>query len=128
MESADSFQLKRCSFLGRDLVILCQNENGPCPLLAICKILVYLVCATARRFRCDLVCVSACLPVRPIGNCLLLRGHIEIHSDFASVGADHLVQLVANRILEINDLVRVTRSCVSPCSPTRVCSADENQQ
>ena len=28
------------SFLGRDVSILCQNENGPCPLLAICNVLL----------------------------------------------------------------------------------------
>ena len=28
--------LKRTTFLGRDVSIVLQNENGPCPLLGIC--------------------------------------------------------------------------------------------
>ena len=30
-------RIKRVEFLGRIVPILCQNENGPCPLLAICN-------------------------------------------------------------------------------------------
>jgi hypothetical protein len=38
--AADCFEphfVKHVSFLGRTVPILLQNENGPCPLLAICK-------------------------------------------------------------------------------------------
>lgn len=34
------FQLKTISFLGKSCSIVCQNENGPCPLLAIANILI----------------------------------------------------------------------------------------
>lgn len=34
------FSIKPISFLGRDTVIICQNENGPCPLLAIANVLL----------------------------------------------------------------------------------------
>ena len=30
-------RVKRIQFFGRRVPILCQNENGPCPLLAICN-------------------------------------------------------------------------------------------
>jgi hypothetical protein len=30
-------RVKRIGFLGRTCPVLCQNENGPCPLLAICN-------------------------------------------------------------------------------------------
>ena len=32
--------IKRINFLGRTVPILCQNQNGPCPLLAICNVLL----------------------------------------------------------------------------------------
>ena len=35
-----SYRLKHIEFLGRQTSILCQNENGPCPLLAICNALL----------------------------------------------------------------------------------------
>jgi len=34
------FTLKPTTFLGRNIKIICQNKNGPCPLLAICNSLV----------------------------------------------------------------------------------------
>ena len=34
------FDLKSVDFFGRQCVILCQNKNGPCPLLAIANILL----------------------------------------------------------------------------------------
>jgi ubiquitin carboxyl-terminal hydrolase MINDY-1/2 len=34
------FDLKAIEFFGRQCVILCQNENGPCPLLAIANVLI----------------------------------------------------------------------------------------
>ena len=34
------FRLKPIEFQGRRLSILCQNENGPCPLLAIANVLI----------------------------------------------------------------------------------------
>ena len=34
------FNLKSVMFLGRRCMVLCQNENGPCPLLAIANVLL----------------------------------------------------------------------------------------
>lgn len=34
------FSLKPVSFFGRQCVIVCQNENGPCPLIAIANVLL----------------------------------------------------------------------------------------
>ncbi len=33
-------RVKRVAFFGRTVPVLCQNENGPCPLLAICNALL----------------------------------------------------------------------------------------
>jgi hypothetical protein len=41
-------------------------------------------------------------PLLAISNILLLRGQISIHEDMASVSFSHLVDLVANRLLESN--------------------------
>jgi hypothetical protein len=35
-----TFELKRTSFFGRECMIICQNKNGPCPLLAIANVLL----------------------------------------------------------------------------------------
>ena len=35
-----SFELKRIVFLGANVPIILQNENGPCPLIAICNVLL----------------------------------------------------------------------------------------
>jgi hypothetical protein len=40
MAAAEEFRLKPIEFLGSRLSILCQNENGPCPLLAIANVLI----------------------------------------------------------------------------------------
>ncbi|KAK3258069.1 hypothetical protein CYMTET_32883 [Cymbomonas tetramitiformis] len=40
-ESSESkYKLKRIEFLGRNIPIVLQNENGPCPLLAIANVLL----------------------------------------------------------------------------------------
>jgi hypothetical protein len=35
-----SYKLKKIDFLGRDVPIVLQNENGPCPLIALCNVLL----------------------------------------------------------------------------------------
>ena len=34
-----SFPCKRISYMGREVPVLMQNENGPCPLLALANVL-----------------------------------------------------------------------------------------
>lgn len=36
----DVYALKQFSFLGKPVTYVCQNINGPCPLLAICNVLL----------------------------------------------------------------------------------------
>jgi len=67
-----AYRLKCIKFFNRQVPILCQNENGPCPLIAI-------------------------------ANVLLLRGHITIHPDYASITLEDLIQLIANRLLSSNE-------------------------
>ncbi|CAM9285749.1 unnamed protein product [Ectocarpus sp. 6 AP-2014] len=40
MSAVDTYRIKRVRFFGRKVPILCQNLNGPCPLLAIGNILL----------------------------------------------------------------------------------------
>ncbi|KAJ1650495.1 hypothetical protein IWQ61_008721 [Dispira simplex] len=62
----------------REVKVITQNENGPCPLIAIC-------------------------------NVLLLRGEIDLPADQPTVTFDHLVQLLADKIVrESNDLTLPT--------------------
>ena len=35
-EEVGLYNLKKVSFKGKELPIIMQNENGPCPLIAIC--------------------------------------------------------------------------------------------
>ena len=37
---SSSYLIKEIDFRGNILPILCQDENGPCPLLAICNVLL----------------------------------------------------------------------------------------
>ena len=37
---ADSYKLKTIQFFGRRVPIVTQNENGPCPLLALANVLL----------------------------------------------------------------------------------------
>lgn len=86
-------RVKRILFLGREVPVLLQNENGPCPLLAICAL-----AAHAGRH---------CMP-RPTmraaraGNVLLLRNAIRIRAETTEVSAEVLVEIVANYLLEAN--------------------------
>lgn len=36
----DEYYLKNINYFGRDLKILLQGQNGPCPLLAIANVLI----------------------------------------------------------------------------------------
>lgn len=67
------YRLKNIEFQGKTIPILCQNENGPCPLLAI-------------------------------SNVLLLQSKIKIHPDLGSIELQHLMQIVANFIIESSNL------------------------
>jgi hypothetical protein len=36
----DVYAVKQTAFLGKPVSVICQNINGPCPLLAICNVLL----------------------------------------------------------------------------------------
>ncbi|TYZ68155.1 hypothetical protein PybrP1_005106 [[Pythium] brassicae (nom. inval.)] len=40
MAADDVYAVKKVSFLGKPVTVICQNVNGPCPLLAICNVLL----------------------------------------------------------------------------------------
>ena len=69
----DIFPCKRVVYGGREVPVLMQNENGPCPLLAL-------------------------------SNVLLLRGNISIHHDVAHVTFRDLTSLIAEYMLDRNQL------------------------
>lgn len=71
------YRLKKIDFQGKTIPILCQNENGPCPLLAICNI-------------------------------LLLKSKISIHADLGSIDLPHLLDIVANYMIESSSSVLST--------------------
>ena len=65
------YNLKCIKFLGRKTNVILQNENGPCPLIAI-------------------------------SNVLLLQGKIDIHLDMKCIDLYSLLQMVTEKILELN--------------------------
>jgi len=74
-DSKDFYQVKRVSFFGRkDVPIICQNENGPCPLLAIANVLL-------------------------LRNAIALEGS----PDRPEVSHAELMSLLAARLLDVND-------------------------
>lgn len=52
-DSGTIYKTKVVDFLGRQVPIVLQNDNGPCPLLAICKNLTFF-------FSC--ICCTICVP------------------------------------------------------------------
>jgi hypothetical protein len=74
-DSKDFYKVKRVSFFGRkDVPIICQNENGPCPLLAIANVLL-------------------------LRNAIALEGS----PDRPEVSHAELMSLLAARLLDVND-------------------------
>ena len=74
-DSKDFYKVKRVSFFGRkDVPIICQNENGPCPLLAIANVLL-------------------------LRNAIALEGS----PDRPEVSTGELMSLLAARLLDVND-------------------------
>lgn len=72
-DDADFFKVKRIDFLGAKRTIVCQNENGPCPLIGIVNVLL-------------------------LRNAITLQGA----PDVPEVSAQELMSLVAARILDEN--------------------------
>ncbi|KAI3703516.1 hypothetical protein L1987_73646 [Smallanthus sonchifolius] len=72
------YKTKVIQFFGRDTPIILQNDNGPCPLLAICNILKLL----------------------QSGNILLLRDELGLNSDVTEVSQGKLLTLVAERLID----------------------------
>ena len=72
-DDRDFFKVKRIDFLGAKRAIVCQNENGPCPLIGIVNVLL-------------------------LRNAVTLQGA----PDRPEVSAQELLSLVAARILDEN--------------------------
>lgn len=72
-DDRDFFKVKRIDFLGAKRAIVCQNENGPCPLIGIVNVLL-------------------------LRNAVTLQGA----PDVPEVSAQELMSLVAARILDEN--------------------------
>ena len=72
-DDRDFFKVKRIDFLGAKRAIVCQNENGPCPLLGIVNVLL-------------------------LRNAVTLQGD----PDRPEVSTQELMSLVATRILDAN--------------------------
>ena len=72
-DDRDFFKVKRIDFLGAKRAIVCQNENGPCPLIGIVNVLL-------------------------LRNAVTLQGA----PDRPEVSAQELMSLVAARILDEN--------------------------
>lgn len=92
-------------FLGRRTPIVYQNDNGPCPLLAICELSPFdseslRVLVLCRRCSCLRLCVSA-------GNVLLLKNVISLNPDASEVSQQKLLSLVAERLIDSNSAAQV---------------------
>ncbi len=74
------YRVKRIEFRGHQVPIVLQNENGPCPLLAICPL--------SRPF--------SLLP----GNILLLERTLSIHEDIAVIALDTLLSMVESHVVQ----------------------------
>ncbi|KAI7754681.1 hypothetical protein M8C21_005438, partial [Ambrosia artemisiifolia] len=82
---------KLIQFLGRNTPIVLQNDNGPCPLLAIWLKWNW-------RLGIDSVGGYEC-------NVLLLRNNLNLSADVAEVSQEKLLSLVAERLIDSNSNV-----------------------
>lgn len=92
-------------FLGRRTPIVYQNDNGPCPLLAICELSPFdseslRVLVLCWRCSCLPLCVCA-------GNVLLLKNVISLNPDASEVSQQKLLSLVAERLIDSNSAAQV---------------------
>ncbi|PPR97187.1 hypothetical protein GOBAR_AA23481 [Gossypium barbadense] len=88
---------KTIQFLGRTTPIILQNDNGPCPLLAICNFPLSLFPFLGF---CVLFFSSSVT-----GNVLLLRNNLNLSPDIAEVSQEKLLSLVAERLIDSNSNV-----------------------
>ena len=86
-DDRDFFKVKRIDFLGAKRAIVCQNENGPCPLLGIVNVLL-------------------------LRNAVTLQGD----PDRPEVSTQELMSLVATRILDNNARTATTGTDVDGAS------------
>ncbi|KAJ8449323.1 hypothetical protein Cgig2_002455 [Carnegiea gigantea] len=115
---------KTVDFFGRSTPIILQNDNGPCPLLAICTPSLSLSCfLPSLGFRQDAPYeLSAlmgdnllgegwkqgpcgALPNTP-GNVLLLKNQLNLSPDISEVSQEKLLSLVADRLIDSNSNVK----------------------
>lgn len=82
----DVYAVKQVAFLGKTVTTVCQNINGPCPLLAICNVLL-------------------------LRGHVTIHEHV---SPDGLISAHDLMRVVQHRLVSTNPLVRVflPLSCV----------------
>ena len=83
------YSMRHIDFLGRSTHIIYQDENGPCPLISICK--WYWL-----SFDFNIIISSWLIfyPVFTSGNCLLLKGQINFEPHLIKVTMENLVHIV----------------------------------
>nr|GMD98773.1 ubiquitin carboxyl-terminal hydrolase MINDY-2 [Ipomoea batatas] len=100
------YKTKVIQFMGRTTPIVLQNDNGPCPLLAICKFLfsvvgVSLDCpGNSVAFELITIDVGAVYGIfkSSSSNILLLTNRLELSPDVPEVSQQKLLSLVAKRL------------------------------
>ncbi|KAJ6714548.1 NF-E2 INDUCIBLE PROTEIN [Salix viminalis] len=102
---------KMIQFLGRTTPIVLQNDNGPCPLLAICFREIREV-----RVQSNLIMENDRVSFRVVNdanwkfvhlinclcNVLLLKNNLNLSPDCAEVSQEKLLSLVAERLIDSN--------------------------
>jgi hypothetical protein len=87
---ADNFIVKRIAFLRRrNVPIICQNENGPCPLLAIVNVMLLLGEITLHE---DIGAVDSQWLVSAVAESILARVKMPAEGSADRENADLLVQ------------------------------------
>ncbi|DAZ97812.1 TPA: hypothetical protein N0F65_002482 [Lagenidium giganteum] len=88
----DVYAVKKTQFLGKPVTYICQNINGPCPLLAICNVLILRGHVTLDKYVSD-GCIAANDVIRVVGDHL-------IASNPPLTDATELARLTQQRTLE----------------------------
>ena len=79
------FDLKTIDFFGRQCTILCQNENGPCPLLAIANVLILQNKIHFHPERCRVMLDEL---VEVVANSIIEKGLTTSHSSEDKKGSE----------------------------------------
>jgi len=104
-DSGPVYKTKVVQFFNRSVPIVLQNDNGPCPLLAICKTTSDLhssICTLIHIWGPKSLWLILIICVSVSGNVLLLRNAVNLSTEITEVSSSKLLSLIAETLIDTN--------------------------